>query len=70
MRRVFTGLMLGVPVLGLIYGLSVCQARPHHRDLSQLAGDLPVLIHYQPRDGATRAGEIRSAMHLADIQPR
>ena len=28
MRKVFAVLMLGVPIMGAIYGLSVCEAHP------------------------------------------
>jgi hypothetical protein len=71
MRRVFAALMLGVPMMGVIYGLSVCQAQPvevRHR-LALMANDLPGFLDYQPTDGATRAGQIRRDMHLGQVDP-
>ncbi len=70
MRRVFASLMLGVPVLGVIYGLSVCNAAPAVRhNLAHMATDLPALLNYQPTDGATRAGAIRRDMRLTQVDP-
>jgi len=69
MRKVFAALMLGVPVMGAIYGLSVCHAQPvevQHR-LARMANDLPVFLNYQPTDGATRAGAIRRDMRLGQV---
>ncbi len=71
MRKVFAALMLGVPVMGAIYGLSVCHAQPvemRHR-LALMANDLPAFLDYQPTDGATRAGAIRRDMHLGQVDP-
>lgn len=71
MRKVFAALMLGVPVMGAIYGLSVCQAQPLHvcHRLQMMANGLPSLLDYQPTDGATRAGAIRREMRLTDVDP-
>ena len=71
MRKVFAALMLGVPMMGAIYGLSVCQAQPLHmrHRLAMMAADLPSLLNYQPTDGATRAGAIRREMRLTDVDP-
>jgi hypothetical protein len=69
MRKVFAALMLGVPVMGAIYGLSVCHAQPvevSHR-LARMANDLPAFLNYQPTDGATRGGAIRRDMRLGQI---
>ena len=69
MRKVFAALMLGVPVMGAIYGLSVCHAQPiemSHR-LARMANDLPAFLNYQPTDGATRAGAIRAHMRLGQV---
>ncbi len=71
MRKVFAALLLGVPVMGAIYGLSVCQAQTpdmRHR-LAMMATDLPSLLQYQPTDGATRAGAIRRDMRLTEVDP-
>ncbi len=72
MRRVFVGVMLSVPVMGMIYGLSVCQAQPHDwkRDVERMGGDAFVMMHYAPTDGATRDGQIRRDMHFTIVQPR
>jgi len=71
MRRVFASLMLGVPVLGVIYGLSVCHAEPAmRRGLAHMATDLPMLLQYQPTDGATRASAIRRDMRLTQVGPQ
>jgi len=71
MRRVFAALMLGVPVVGAIYGLSVCHAQPleMRRRLALMANDLPAFLAYQPTDGATRAGAVRRDMRLTEIDP-
>ncbi len=71
MRKVFAVLMLGVPVMGAIYGLSVCEAHPAlmRRQMAHMARDLPALLQYQPTDGATRGGAIRRDMRLTDIDP-
>ena len=71
MRKVFVGVMLSVPVLGMIYGLSVCQAQPRDwkGDAARMSGDMFELVHYAPTDGATRAGQIRRDMHFTIVQP-
>ena len=71
MRKVFAALMLGVPVMGAIYGLSVCQAHPveMRRHLAMMASQLPALLQYQPTDGATRAGAVRREMRLTEVDP-
>ncbi len=71
MRKVFAALMLGVPVVGVIYGLSVCHAQPVEvqRRLVRMANDLPGFLNYQPTDGATRAGQIRRDMRLGEVDP-
>ena len=69
MRKVFAALMLGVPMVGAIYGLSVCYAQPveMQQRLVLMANDLPAFLNYQPTDGATRAGAIRRDMHLGQV---
>lgn len=71
MRKVFVGVMLGVPVLGMIYGLSVCQAQPRDwtGDAARIGGDVAAMVNYAPTDGATRAGQIRRDMHFTTVQP-
>lgn len=71
MRKVFAALMLGVPMMGAIYGLSVCEAHPAaiRRHMAFMARDLPALLQYQPTDGATRAGAIRREMRLTEVDP-
>ncbi len=71
MRRVFASLMLSVPVMGAIYGLSVCHAQTAmRRDLAHMATDLPAFLQYQPTDGATREGAIRREMRLTQVNPQ
>ncbi len=69
MRKVFAALMLGVPMMGAIYGLSVCHAQPVDmpHQLARMADDPPALLNYQPTDGATRAGAIRAHMRLGQV---
>ncbi len=69
MRRVFAALMLGVPMMGAIYGLSVCNAHPVEMQyrLARMVNDLPAFLNYQPTDGATRGGAIRRAMRLGQV---
>ncbi len=71
MRRVFVALMLGVPMMGAIYGLSVCHAQPveMRQRLALMANDLPAFLNYQPTDGATRDGAVRRDMHLGQVDP-
>ena len=71
MRRVFAALMLGVPMMGVIYGLSVCHAQPLQvrRQLVLMANDLPAFLSYQPTDGATRAGQVRRDMRVGEVDP-
>ncbi len=71
MRKVFAALMLGVPMMGAIYGLSVCHAQPAEmrRNLALMANDLPAFLHYQPTDGASRSGQVRRDMRLTEVDP-
>jgi len=71
MRKVFAVLMLGVPVMGAIYGLSVCHAQPAEtrRQLALMANDLPAFLDYHPTDGATYAGSVRRDMRLSEVDP-
>ena len=72
MRKVFAAVMLGVPMMGAIYGLSVCHAQPIEvrRHLAIMATDLPAFLQYQPTDGSTRAGAIRRDMRLTQVIPQ
>lgn len=75
MRRVFAALMLGVPVMGAIYGLSVCHAQPleMQRRLVLMANDLPAFLSYQLTDGGEvvlgRAGAVRRDMRIGEVDP-
>jgi len=71
MRKVLAALMLGVPMMGAIYGLSVCHAQPveMRRQLALMANDLPAFLDYHPTDGASYAGEVRRGMRLTEVDP-
>ncbi len=43
--------------------------RDWNRDLALAGNDLPVLLKYQPTDGASYAGQVRTALKLTSVQP-
>ena len=43
--------------------------RDWNRDLALMGNDLPVLLKYNPTDGASSAGKVRKAMKLTSVQP-
>lgn len=43
--------------------------RDWNRDLALAANDLPVLLKYNPTDGASYAGQVRTSMKLTNVQP-
>jgi hypothetical protein len=43
--------------------------RDWNRDLALAGNDLPVLLKYNPTDGASYAGQVRTSMKLTSVQP-
>lgn len=43
--------------------------RDWNRDLALMSNDLPVMLKYNPTDGASYAGKVRKAMKLTSVQP-
>ena len=43
--------------------------RDWNRDLALAGNDLPVLLKYNPTDGASHAGQVRTSMKLTSAQP-
>jgi hypothetical protein len=43
--------------------------RDWNRDLALAGNDLPILLKYNPTDGASYAGKVRTSMALTSVQP-
>ncbi|HTM80744.1 hypothetical protein [Asticcacaulis sp.] len=43
--------------------------RDWNHELALAGNDLPVLLKYQPTDGASYAGKVRTSMALTSVQP-
>jgi hypothetical protein len=43
--------------------------RDWNHELALMGNDLPVLLKYNPTDGASYAGQVRTSMALTSVQP-
>ena len=76
MKRLIYVLISAVATMAVVMACQVVAQTPENplardwkRDLALMGNDLPVLLHYQPTDGASYSGHIRKAMDPSTVRP-
>lgn len=71
MRKFLIATLMMAPIMTVI-GLAVTResnARDWSEDAGRMGGDVPAMLNYHPIDGASYAGEVRSAMAPTAVNP-